>query len=80
MLFRSLGSPNKVWPWKEVTEYRIDHAGNKVAAFDRSIWPWDYLEKAGHEPLVIQAVAFAVFGVVLILGIEKIAALMKAGK
>jgi len=75
-----IGSLNKVWPWKEVTEYRIDHSGNKVAAFDRSIWPWDYLEKSGQEPQVLYAVGFAIFGVVLILGIEKIAALMKAGK
>lgn len=73
-----LGSLNKVWPWKEVTEYRIDHLGNKVAAFDRSIWPWDYLERAGQEPLVGQAIGYAIFGVVLIYGIEKLAAWMKA--
>lgn len=75
-----LGSLNKVWPWKEVTEYRIDHLGNKVAAFDRSIWPWDYMDRAGQEPLVLQAIAFAIFGVLLIAGIEKVAAWMKAGK
>ena len=73
-----IGSLNKVWPWKEVTIFRIDHAGNQVPAFDRSIWPWDYLEKTGNDPMVIYAILFAALGVFLVVAIEKTAAILKS--
>ncbi len=73
-----IGSLNKVWPWKEVTAFRLDHDGNQVPAFDKSIWPWDYLEKTGNDPLVFKAILFAAIGILLVVGIEKTAALLKS--
>ena len=73
-----IGSLNKVWPWKEVVAFRLDHEGNQVAAFDRSILPWDYLAKTGKDPLLFQAILFAAIGVFLIVAIEKIAATLKS--
>jgi putative membrane protein len=72
-----IGSLNKVWPWKEVTVFRIDHAGNQVPAFDRSISPFEYFDKTGHDPLIFYAILFAALGVFLVVAIEKTAVLLK---
>jgi putative membrane protein len=72
-----IGSLNKVWPWKEVIAYRIDHAGHQVPAFDQSIWPGQYLAKTGGDPLLMQAILFAAIGIFLIVSLEKTAALLK---
>ncbi len=73
-----LGSLNKVWPWKEVTLFRVNHEGIRVPAFDRSIWPWDYLEKTGQDPLLFKAILFAAIGIFMIVAIEKTAAYLKS--
>lgn len=73
-----LGSLNKVWPWKEVTLFRINHEGVRVPAFDRSIWPWDYFEKTGQDPLLFNAILFAAIGILLVVAIEKTAAYLKS--
>ncbi len=72
-----IGSLNKVWPWKEVIAYRINHLGEQVPAFDKSIWPWHYLEKTHNNPLILQAILFAALGVGLVVAIEKTAAYLK---
>ncbi len=73
-----IGSLNKVWPWKEVTAFRLDHAGNQVPAFDKSIMPWEYLSKTGQDPQLIKAILFAALGVFLVVAIERIATLLKS--
>jgi putative membrane protein len=72
-----IGSLNKVWPWKEVIAYRINHEGEQVPAFDQSIWPWHYFEKTHNNPLILQAILFAALGVGLVVAIEKTAAYLK---
>ena len=72
-----LGSLNKVWPWKEVVSFRLNHAGEKVAAFDRSVLPGTFGDITGKDPMVLQAVLFALAGIVLVMGIEWIAGRMK---
>jgi putative membrane protein len=73
-----IGSLNKVWPWKEVTAFRIDHLGNQVPAFDKSVLPGRFMEVTGNDPLIFQAVLFAALGVLLVVGIEKTASYLKA--
>jgi putative membrane protein len=68
---------NKVWPWKEITEWRLNHAGEKVAAFDRSIMPWNYTELTGNQPLVIHAVLFCLMGILSVVVLEKGAEMIK---
>ncbi len=72
-----LGSLNKVWPWKEVIAFRLNSAGEQVPAFDRSIAPWNYLAKTGQDPQVLNAILFAMLGIILVIGIEKTAAYLK---
>jgi putative membrane protein len=73
-----IGSLNKVWPWKEVTDFRIDHLGNQVPAFDKSVLPARYIQVAGHDPLVLQAILFAALGILLVVAIEKTASYLKS--
>ena len=72
-----IGSLNKVWPWKQVISYRLNHEGVQVPAFDKSILPWDYFSKTGQDPLVFKAILCAALGVFLIVAIEKTAAMLK---
>ena len=73
-----IGSLNKVWPWKEVTSFRINSEGLQVAATDSSILPGQYFEKTGLDPLLFQAVLFVALGIFLVVAIEKIATILKA--
>jgi putative membrane protein len=73
-----LGSLNKVWPWKEVTAYRMDHLGNQIPAFDKSVLPFRYYEVTGNNPHVFHAILFAALGILLVIGIEKTAAYLKS--
>ncbi len=68
-----IGSLNKVWPWKEVVAYPLNHDGNRVPAFDRSVWPARYLEATQQDPQVIYAILFAAAGIFLVVAIEKTA-------
>ena len=72
-----LGSLNKVWPWKEVTEWRLDHEGKEVPAFDRNILPGNYQELTGNSPQLIQAAIFCISGILLVVAIERTALYFK---
>ena len=73
-----LGSLNKVWPWKIITAFRIDHSGNQVPAFDKSVLPFHYYEVTGNNPLLFQAILFSALGILLVVGIERTAAYLKS--
>ncbi len=64
-----IGSLNKIWPWKETLTWRINSRGLKVPFNQQSISPFSFDE----DPQLIMAIAFAVLGFVLILGMEKLA-------
>ena len=63
------GSLNKIWPWKETLTWRINSRGVEVPFNQQSISPFSFDE----DPQLIMAIAFAVLGFVLILGMEKLA-------
>ncbi len=73
-----IGSLNKVWPWKEITAFRINSEGLQVPALDQSILPWQYVEKTGQDPQLFLAVLFVALGIFLVVAIEKIAAVLKS--
>jgi putative membrane protein len=72
-----IGSLNKVWPWKQIISFRLNHEGMQVPAFDKSILPWDYFSKTGQDPQVFKAILCAALGVFLVVAIEKTAAMLK---
>ena len=73
-----IGSLNKVWPWKEVTAFRINSEGLQVPALDRSILPGHYFEKTGLDPQIFHAVLFVALGIFIVVAIEKVAAILKS--
>ena len=69
-----IGSLNKVWPWKEVLETRINSHGEVVPYIDKSILPQNF----DGDPKIVMAIVLAILGFVLIFGMEKMAS--KLGK
>ena len=65
-----IGALNKIWPWKEVLEYRVNHSGEKVPFLEKSILPTNYTE----EPLLWYALLFMVIGFLTIFLLERVAA------
>jgi len=64
-----IGALNKIWPWKEVLEYRISHSGEQVPFLERSILPSSYTE----DPKIVLAVLCMVVGFLVIYSMERIA-------
>lgn len=72
-----LGSLNKIWPWRQVLEYRTTENGERLPIYDVSIMPWDYLSITGKDPQLIGALIMMAIGVLLVYSIKKTASLIK---
>lgn len=64
-----IGALNKIWPWKQILSYRTNHDGEQVPFLDKSILPSNF----EGEPMILQAIAFMIFGFLLIFIFEKLA-------
>ena len=64
-----LGSLNKIWPWKEVIETRINSHGETVPFLEKSILPQNFQ----GDPQILTAIIMVICGFMLIFGLEKIA-------
>ena len=64
-----LGSLNKLWPWKEVVSWRMNSKGLEVPLIEKSILPSQF----DGDPQLAAAITFAIAGLLLILGIERLA-------
>ncbi len=71
-----IGSLNKLWPWKEVLETRVNSQGMEVPFLEKSISPASfaelfssdprYLDFFGHQPHLATIIGSAVAGLALI--------------
>jgi putative membrane protein len=68
-----LGSLNKVWPWKQVLEYRVNSHGENVPFIEKSVMPATYTEITGQHPQIGLAIALALFGFLLVFALETLA-------
>lgn len=64
-----IGSLNKIWPWKEVIETRINSHGETVPFLEKSILPQNFQ----GDPQILTAIIMVICGFMLIFGLEKIA-------
>lgn len=64
-----IGALNKIWPWKEVLQYRLSHSGEQIPFIERSIFPQNY----EGNPQILYAIIFAVIGFLTIFLLERIA-------
>ncbi|WP_319589485.1 DUF368 domain-containing protein [uncultured Draconibacterium sp.] len=72
-----VGSLNKVWPWKEVTQTIIDRHGELKPIAERNILPGTYEQITGHEAWLLGAIVLAVAGFALIFVVEGIGKKLK---
>lgn len=71
-----IGALNKIWPWKQVLEYRLNHAGEKVPFLEKSILPSNF----DGNPQILYAIIFGVIGFLVIFLLEKFAVSMENKK
>jgi len=65
-----VGSLNKVWPWKEVTETFIDRHGEIKPLVEENILPAAYETITGHNPQLLWSILLGILGFSLIFLIE----------
>ncbi|MEE4284694.1 MAG: DUF368 domain-containing protein [Mariniphaga sp.] len=65
-----VGSLNKIWPWKKVTETFIDRHGEIRPLAEKNILPGTYENLTGNEAWLLGAILLAVFGFALIFVVE----------
>ncbi len=68
-----IGALNKIWPWKEVLQYRNNHEGEQVPFLENSILPTNF----DGDPKVLLAIVFMVVGFLTIFIMERFAASKK---
>jgi putative membrane protein len=68
-----IGSLNKLWPWKEVLEHRLNSHGELVPFIERSISPGKYQELFQADPMLWQVGLSALAGLTLIFVFEWVA-------
>lgn len=66
-----LGSLNKLWPWKEVVESRLNSKGEMVPFIEKSIGPARFAEITSQETLMIPVLICVAAGLILIFVFEK---------
>lgn len=69
-----IGSLNKIWPWKETLTWRTNSQGEQVPVLQSNLWPEQFAQLSGQDPQLWWAIGLAVTGVVLVLGLEWLAA------
>lgn len=67
------GSLNKVWPWKQVSEYYTDRHGELKPLVESNVLPMQYPELTGKEPMMTQCILLCLFGFALVYVIERVA-------
>ncbi len=66
-----VGSLNKVWPWRQVTQTYIDSKGNEKTLLDKSVLPNVYEQMTGKDAELVPALILIVLGFAMVYIIEK---------
>ncbi|MCF8463293.1 MAG: DUF368 domain-containing protein [Flavobacteriales bacterium] len=69
-----IGSLNKVWPWKETTEFRINSHGEEVPFLQSNVSPLNFEEITGEPSQLWLAIALCIVGFLVVYVMEKMAA------
>ena len=65
-----LGSLNKVWPWKQTVEYRLNSHGDSIPLVERNVLPHQYEQITGASSAIVWACVAFLLGVALVLVLE----------
>jgi len=63
-----IGSLNKIWPWRNVLQTRVDSSGTVVPFLERSVLPWQF----EGEPYLLLSHLMIIAGVLLVLLLERV--------
>jgi putative membrane protein len=63
-----VGSLNKIWPWRNVLQYRTNSKGEEVPFLEANVWPGQY----DGEPMLIGAILLFVIGFVVVFALERL--------
>ena len=71
-----LGSLNKVWPWQQVMETRINSKGEEQVLFSNSVSPTSFEQLTdnffyGNDPQLLPVLALTAIGFITIFAVEK---------
>ncbi|MCU0390336.1 MAG: DUF368 domain-containing protein [Thermoflexibacter sp.] len=66
-----VGSLNKVWPWRQVTQTYIDSKGQEKTLLDKSVLPNVYQEVTGKDSEILFAILLIILGFTIVYMIEK---------
>ena len=69
-----IGSLNKVWPWKETTETRINSHGETVPFLQSNVSPMSFEDISGEPSQLWFAIGLCVLGFLVVFVMEKMAA------
>lgn len=64
-----IGALNKIWPWKQVLEFRVNHNGEEIPFLEKSVLPGNY----PGEAQIGLAILFIILGFLSIFILERIA-------
>jgi len=67
-----IGSLNKIWPWKIITLFRENSKGEQVPLLEKNVLPGEFVSITGQEALLLQALLFIAFGVLIVIILEKV--------
>ncbi len=73
-----VGSLNKVWPWKEVTQTILDRHGELKPIAERNVLPGTYEQITGNEAVLAGAFVCVIAGFALIFIVEGIGKKLKS--
>lgn len=68
-----LGSLNVIWPWKQTLASTLDRHGKEIPLVQENLLPSTYQQLTGAEAHVGWAIALAILGILLVLGLERLA-------
>jgi putative membrane protein len=73
-----LGSINKLWPWKKVLSYRVSSSGKQEIFLTENVLPNHYFAFTHEEPHFLGALFAFFIGIILVIGIERLAHYLKS--
>ena len=68
-----IGSLNKLWPWKEVIEQRLNSHGEMVPFLEKSILPHQYVDMVDKDPLIVPIIICSIAGLGIVFLLEYVA-------
>lgn len=71
-----IGSINKIWPWKQVLEYRINSKGQQKPFITENLSPQNFSTITGEDPQLLLAIVFFLLGIILVFSVDKVAVLV----